>query len=64
MSARKPASAELSKATVSLKTDLCQFPIAGPGASAGGIEAMELLFESVPNDNVIPPGMNETTFIH
>ncbi len=33
------------------KNELTPFPIVGIGASAGGLEALELFFENMPNDN-------------
>jgi len=33
------------------KNDINQFPIVGIGASAGGLEALELFFENMPKDN-------------
>ena len=33
------------------QTDITQFPIVGIGASAGGIEALELFFKNMPFDN-------------
>lgn len=51
MITRKPASTELSKIKVSGKTDISQFPNLGIGASAGGLEALELFYENMPKDN-------------
>ncbi len=36
---------------VPIKNDKGQFPIVGIGASAGGLEALELFFENMPKDN-------------
>ena len=39
------------KTTPGLITGLSSFPIVGIGASAGGLEALEQFFGSMPNDN-------------
>jgi two-component system CheB/CheR fusion protein len=51
MSNRKQSSTEKNKAKIPGKTERSQFPIVGIGASAGGLEALELFFENMPENN-------------
>ncbi len=50
MNAKKPKSTELLTKNSPAKTDISQFPIVGIGASAGGLEALELFFGNMPKD--------------
>ena len=51
MKTRKPKSEEPVEDKAAINTDRSQFPIVGIGASAGGLEALELFFKNMPNDN-------------
>ncbi|MCX6251493.1 MAG: PAS domain-containing protein [Bacteroidetes bacterium] len=53
MNTGKRKSSETVKDKTSAITDLSQFPIVGIGASAGGLEALELFFGNMPKDNGI-----------
>ncbi len=50
MNIRKKASAESAKVKSTSKTEIDQFPIAGIGASAGGLEALEQFFAHMPKE--------------
>jgi len=51
MSPHKPKSPEPVKEKSSAKSDNNQFPIVGIGASAGGLEALEMFFTNMPKDS-------------
>ena len=50
MNTRKKASAESAKVKSTSNTEIDQFPIAGIGASAGGLEALEQFFAHMPKE--------------
>lgn len=51
MNKRKLESAESGKEKIATIGNIGLFPIVGIGASAGGLEALELFFENMPEDN-------------
>ena len=51
MKPRKPKTEEPIEDKASSNTDRSQFPIVGIGASAGGLEALELFFKNMPYNN-------------
>jgi two-component system CheB/CheR fusion protein len=51
MGTRKPKSAEPVNEKLPARPDVTQFPIVGIGASAGGLEALELFFRNMPKDS-------------
>jgi two-component system, chemotaxis family, CheB/CheR fusion protein len=51
MPPQKAKSPEPVKEKTSTKTNISQFPIVGIGASAGGLEALELFFGNMPKDS-------------
>ena len=58
------------KAVPFVQKERSQFPIVGIGVSAGGLEALELLYKNMPKDNgqncvyMVPPNKRDTTFNH
>jgi two-component system, chemotaxis family, CheB/CheR fusion protein len=51
MSSKVPKSTKPENVKTPAKTNIEEFPIVGIGASAGGLEAMELFFENMPKEN-------------
>jgi two-component system CheB/CheR fusion protein len=51
MNSRKITTADSESPKKNIPKKLNDFPIVGIGASAGGLEALELLFENMPKDN-------------
>jgi two-component system, chemotaxis family, CheB/CheR fusion protein len=50
MSPRKIKPTEIGKGAIIIRNDFGQFPIVGIGASAGGLEALELFFKNMPKN--------------